>query len=154
MTVSALRWFKAALVLQVLLLGYWLAIEVVDFYPWNDIAARPAEFDLRGGVAVTGLALCGLMVLFALGVQPLAVLSVIGYGVYLAIQLWIWWKPYVIGADPAWQGVYDLLYERTLKLLPADAAHLAPDAQHLVLQGLTLLTLIAGVMAAARMRHL
>lgn len=154
MTVSALRWFKAALVLQVLLIGYWLAIEVVNFFPWNDIAARPVEYDLRGALAVTGLCLCGLMLLFAFGSQPLAVLSVAGYGVYLAIQLWLWWKPYAVGSDPAWQGVYAELYLRTLKVLPADPVHLAPDAQHLVLQLLTLLTLIATAMAAARMRHL
>ena len=30
MTVSALRWFKAALVLQILLLAYWLAVELVS----------------------------------------------------------------------------------------------------------------------------
>ena len=37
MTVSALRRFKAALVLQILLLAYWLTMEVVDLHPWNDI---------------------------------------------------------------------------------------------------------------------
>jgi hypothetical protein len=39
MALSALRWFKAALVLQALLVGYCLAIQVLDLFPWNDIAA-------------------------------------------------------------------------------------------------------------------
>lgn len=154
MTVSALRWFKAALVIQILLIAYWLGIESVNFFPWNDIASRPADYDFRGSVAIVGLTLCGLMLLFSFGAQPLAVLAVVGYGIYLAVQLWTWWKPYVIGADEAWQNQYAELYLRTLKVLPADPAHLAPDAQHLALQVLTLLALIASAMAAARMRHL
>ncbi len=154
MTVSALRWFKAALVLQILLLAYWLAMEVVDVFPWNDIASRPADYDLRSSAAVNALQLCAYAALFALGARPLAVLSLLGYVGYLACQIWIWWKPYALGADSAWQALYAASFSRTLKLLPADALHLAPDAQHLVLQALTLLALFATGMAVARMQHL
>lgn len=154
MTVSALRWFKAALVLQILLLAYWLTIEVVDLYPWNDLASRPASYDLGWSVAVNALQLLAYMALFALGIRPLAMLSVVGYGAYLAWQLWIWWKPYILGASGDWQALYLESFSRTLKVLPVYGTRLPPDAQHLALQVLTLLTLIATAMAVSRMRHL
>ena len=149
MTVSALRWFKAALVLQILLLAYWLTMEVVDIFPWNDLASRPAGYDLRWSIAINALPMLAYMALFALGIRPLAMLSVVGYAGYLAWQLWAWWKPYVLGAGSDWQALYAASFSRTLKVLPADGTHLPPDAQHLVLQVLTLLTLIATVMAVA-----
>jgi hypothetical protein len=94
------------------------------------------------------------MALFAFGLRPLAMLSVLGYTGYLAWQLWIWWKPYALGAGSDWQSIYSTVYLRTFKVLPADATHLAPDAQHLALQLLTLVTLIATAVALSRMRHL
>src|SRR4029079_10798005 len=154
MTVSALRWFKAALVLQMLLLAYWLAMELIDIFPWNDLATRPAGYDLRWSVSINALQMLAYMILFALGIQTLAMLSVLGYAGYLAWQLWIWWKPYVLGASSDWQTLYAASFSRTLKLLPAEGVHIAPDAQHMALQVLTLLTLIATVMAVARMQHL
>ncbi len=154
MTVSALRWFKAALVLQILLLAYWLATEVVHLFPWNDIASRPGDYDLGWSVAVNALQMLAYMALFVFGSRPLAMVSAAGYGIYLALQLWIWWEPYIIGASSDWQARYAESFSRTLKLLPADGTHLAPDAQHLVLQVLTLVTLIATARAVSRMQHL
>jgi hypothetical protein len=154
MTVSALRWFKAAILLQILLLAYWLAIEVVDVFPWNDLASRPVGYDFRWSVAVNALQLLAYMALFAPGVRPLAMVATAGYGVYLALQLWTWWKPFVLGAGGDWQALYASTYSRTLKILPELGSRLAPDAQHLTLQILTLVTLIATAMAVARMRHL
>lgn len=154
MTVSALRWFKAALFLQILLLAYWLTIEVVAIFPWNDLGSRPAGYDLRRSIAFNALQLSAYMALFAFGLRPLAMLSVAGYAGYLAWQLWAWWKPYILGAGSDWQALYAESFSRTLKVLPAFGARLPPDAQHLVLQALTLLTLIATIMAVARMRHL
>jgi hypothetical protein len=154
MTLSALRWFKAALVLQILLLAYWLTIEVVAIFPWNDLAARPAGFDLGRDIALNALQLLAYMALFAFGIQSLAVLSVLGYAAYLGWQLWIWWKPYFLGASSDWQALYATSYSHTLRALPDYGARLQPDAQHLALQALTLLTLIATIVAVARMRHL
>ena len=96
----------------------------------------------------------GYMLLFAFGIQTLAMLSVLGYAGYLAWQLWLWWKPYALGASSDWQALYAASFSHTLKLLPTDTVHLAPDAQHIVLHALILVTLIATVMAVARMQHL
>jgi hypothetical protein len=154
MAVSALRWFKAALVLQVLLLAYWLAMEVLDLFPWNDLQSRPETFDLRHAIAVNALQQLAYMGLFALGIRLIGLISAIGYGAYLALQLWTWWPPYLFGADEAWQARYAESFARTLKVLPSPGNHLAPDAQHLVLQLLTLAVLVATAGSVAKMRHL
>ena len=154
MATSALRWFQAALLLQIGLLAYWLAIEVVAMPPWNDLAARPADYGLTEKVALNALPRLALMALFVLGIRVLAVVAVAGYAVDLAIQLWHWWKPYLFGADANWYGTYETLYTNTTAVLPAEGLHLPPDAQHLVLQLLTLATLGATAMAVSRMRHL
>jgi hypothetical protein len=116
MALSALRWFKAALVLQALLVAYCLAMQVLDLFPWNDIAALSEVDDL--------------------------------------LQLWTWWYPWIVGATAEWQAEHQAYFSRTLKLIPVDAVHIAPDAQHLLLQLLTLVTVIATAMAVARMEHL
>lgn len=154
MAVSALRWFKAALAVQILLIAYWLAMEVIPLFPWNDIATRPATYDFRAAVAMNALPLLAFLLIFSFGVRVLAVLSVVGYAVYLAIHAWRWWKPYALGADPAWQVFYTENFLRTLKVVPAYGTRLPPDAHHIALQGLTLIVVVVTGMAVARMRHL
>ncbi len=154
MAVSALRWFKAAIALQILLLAYSLAMQVLDLFPWNDLASRPETYDLRRAVAINALSQLVFMGLFALGIRLLAGISVVGYAGYLALQLWKWWPPYLFGADAAWQERYVGSFARTLKLLPSYGSHLAPDAQHLALHLIMLVTLITTATAAGKMRHL
>jgi hypothetical protein len=152
MALSALRWFKAALVLQALLVAYCLATQVLDLFPWNDISAGTG--DLRETIALTVLPQMALIALFALGVRLLALLSLAGYVLYLGLQIWTWWHPWVVGATAEWQAEHQASFSRTLKLVPFDAVHIAPDAQHLVLQALILATVVATAMAVARMEHL
>lgn len=154
MTVSALRWFKAALFLQTLLVAYWLTVEVLDLFPWNDIASRSPGYDLRWAIAINALQLLAFTAIFSLGIRPLAVLSVLGYGGYLAWHLWTWWKPFALGASAEWKAIYAQGFSRTLKVLPQFGDRVAPDAHELTLEILTLLTLIATIMAVLRMRHL
>ena len=151
---SALRWFKSAIVLQVVLLAYWLAMEVIDLKPWNDLAARSAAYDLRASIILNALPQLGFVALFAFGVRTIAMLSALGYGVYLAAQLWFWWKPVVWAADADWPQRYAELYSGTIRVPFTEGLALAPDAQHLALQALTLATLFTTAMAVARMRYL
>jgi hypothetical protein len=154
MTVSALRWFKIALIFQIALIAYGLTISVVDLFPWNDVSALPAGRELGRIIAGNALPLLVYLAIFALGVRALGILSIVGLAGYLLWQFWTWWKPYFIGADAAYLAYYTEHFSRTLKLLPAHAANLPPDAQHLVLQLLALVTLLVTAMAVARMQHL
>lgn len=154
MAISALRWFKAALVLQVLLLAYVVAMETLDLFPWNDLAARPPDYELGKVVALSTLPLLACLGLFAVGLRVLALVSVVGYAAWLGWELWRWWPKYIFGADPAWENTYGTDFARTLKLLPTSGTHLPPDAQHLALQLLLIAVVATAAIAAARMRYL
>ena len=154
MATSALRWFKAALLVQIALIAYWLALEVVDAFPWNDLRVRSWDNSRRYEIAVNVLQLLGYLTLFATGVRLFALLSVVGYAAYLARQLWTWWLPYFQGASPEWQQEYTENYALTLKLVPAEMPYPAPDAQHIVLQALTAVVIIIAVVALTKMREL
>ena len=140
--------------MQLLLVAYWLMIEVVDLSPWNDIAAGPAADALRARIALTILPLIALTAIFAFGLQTLGMISIAGYAICLAVQLWAWWKPYAWGANAEQQAAHAASTARTLKILPAYGTHLPPDAQHIVLHVLIAVTLLVTAMAVARMRHL
>ena len=154
MTVAALRWFKAALVLQILLVGYWLTMAAVPVVPWNDLKAAPIDAAAIRNLALILLPLLAFSLCFATGIQLVAAIAVVGYGVYLVWNLWIWWKPFALGASPAWQAHYEAVYANTLKVLPAFGKHIPPDAQTLTLQILLAATLFVTTMAVARMKHL
>ena len=154
MATSALRWFKAALLVQIALIAYWLALEVVDAFPWNDLRVRSWDYSPRYEIAVNVFQLLGYTALFATGVRLFALLSVVGYAAYLALQLWTWWRPYFQGASPEWQQEYTQNYALTLKLVPAEMPYPAPDAQHIVLQALTAVVLIIALVALTKMREL
>ena len=154
MTVSALRWFKIALIFQIALVAYVLTISVVDLFPWNDVEALPAGREFGRIIAGNTLPLLFYLAIFTLGVRALGVLSIVGLAGYLLWQLWAWWKPYLLDADAAYRAYYAEHFSRTLKMLPVHAANLPPDAQHLVLQLLALATLFVTAMAVARMQHL
>jgi hypothetical protein len=151
---SALRWFKVALLVQIALVAYWLALEVVDAFPWNDLRVRAWDYSPRYEIAVNVFQLLGYTALFATGIRLLALLSVLGYAAYLGLQIWTWWLPYFQGASPEFQEQYTQNYALTLKLVPAAMPYPAPDAQHIVLQALTAIVLIVSAVTLAKMRDL
>jgi hypothetical protein len=151
---SASRWFRAALLLQILLLARWLSTEVVDLFPLNDLQARPWNYSPRYEIAVNALQLLGYMALFATGVRLLAALSLLGYVVYLGVEVWTWWVPYLTGASPEWLEWHEQNFSRTVTILPPLNGTPGPDLQHLMLQGITLITIIVSAVALAKMRKL
>jgi hypothetical protein len=148
-----MRWHRLATLLQVVLLAYWVATEVVDLYPLNDLASRPADYDLQASIAVNVLQQLAYMALFAVGLWWTAAAATVGYGVYLGLQLWTWWVPYLTGvaADGADRKLDQ--FSDTVSVLPVIDGRIGPDLQHLVLQTLTELTVLCSAMAARALRR-
>lgn len=60
--------------------------------------------------------------------------------VWLAIQLYNWWLPYLFGGE---RSFYEKGYADTTRFLPRiDDHQVIPDAQHVVLQLLSLLMVV------------
>ena len=73
--------------------------------------------------------------------------------VWLALQIRQWWIPYLFGPtalhrDFGWYFANG--YDRTIKILPEIDDRLIPDAQHLVLQALSLIVAMAATVAMLR----
>ena len=134
-----MRWEKLFLFLQSLLIGYFLLIELISVFPWNDL-------DRAGGVSIA-------RTLFIVAPLIVALLAVLGRNLvfmvvgaffqilWFAVQLGTIWFPYFLGANKDVKSRAAVLYERTYKFLPPVQDHPIPDAANVVLFSLTIIAI-------------
>lgn len=140
--------FKWAVILQLLLLLYFEAITLLNLYPWNDLSKytfkeKVIEATVNGAIIIFNAGL------FTTKVKWLMMISIVFWFLFLLMQLLTWWMPYVTGKHLKQfrRTLYDTHFKETIKLLPPIKDHIIPDAQHNVLQFLTLITFIVSVMS-------
>lgn len=140
--------FRWAVTLQVLLLIYFESITLVNLYPWNDLSNY--TFKEKVIEATTN----GIVITLALGlfftqIKGLMILSVMIWFVFLLMQLLVWWMPYVTGRHLKQfpMALYHTHFQATLKILPPIKNHIVPDAQHNVLQLISLVTFLVSTIA-------
>ncbi len=137
-----------SLTAQLALFLYFTITEWVDVSPWNNV---------RDGRAWTGLdaaLVVAMLVAMLCTVRRWRVgISLAGafYAIWLAVQVVMFWWPYLHGASPAWQRRYATEFATNFQWLPRRGAHLPPDASHIVMQlllaGTLRSTLFAGLSA-------
>jgi hypothetical protein len=136
---------SGAVAALIALLVYLEMIEWVDLFPWNDIRGG-------NGQAALDIALGVVLSLLIVGVWWRKIFAAVAAALFCAIWLWLqietWWVAYLLGASPGWKHVYARVFSSTVKILPADADHPAPDAAHLILHMLIVLALFASLFAA------
>jgi hypothetical protein len=141
-------WTHASLVLQGALFGYYQIIEWVNLFPWNDIRRGNGQASLDLIVAAV-LSILILVTWFRL--RWLMVVAVGLYGLWAWLQIDSWWLPYFQGASPAWKRTYERFFAETIRFLPSDGMHLAPDACHITLQALIVAAFLATSVAALQL---
>ncbi len=133
------------------MLGLYLQlVEWVDLGPWNNFVQGSngqEQVDLLLGVLT-------IVLIFALyrGGRIAALGAVAATGAWAALQIATWWVPYVQGATPAWQRTYARWFADNVQVLPGDATHLPPDANHLVLHVLIAVAFVLSLIAARAAR--
>jgi len=148
------RWVRLSLFFQVALLAYYETIEWINIFPWNDIRAGNGQAILDWIVTGILIVLIGITFFRLWGAMIAAALL---YGLWLWLQIDSWWIPYIQGASPGWTRVYGRFFSQTIKFLPSSGPHLAPDACHVVLQGLivgAMLATLFGIFEVRRSRVL
>lgn len=140
--------FIWAVVMQVILLIYFEVTTLVNLYPWNDVEKyskkeKVTEATSNGIIILIGIGL------FLTKTPWLMILSAIIWFIFLVMQLFVWWMPYLTGKHLKQfpKELYHSHYQHTIKILPKIKNHIIPDAQHLVLQVLSLSTLLTIAMA-------
>lgn len=132
----------------VVMLAYFVVINHVDLYPWNNLTSPQISSTLTGVLPFGVYA-----VAFALRVRWLMVVGAVHSYVWLMLQIRQWWIPYLLGPtalhrDLGWYVAHG--YDRTSKVLPGIDDRPIPDAQHLVLQALSLVVAVAATIAVLR----
>lgn len=132
----------------VLALGVYLqVVEWVDLRPWNDIRQGNGQEMLDLLMAAASGVLTGALWVSRVW-APL--LTTMALSMWAWLQAMTWWAPYLQGAPPGWQDIYGRWFEDTVHVLPRDATHLPPDANHLTLHLLIVAALALSVAAAWR----
>lgn len=151
MTPSHLR--RLAITSQLLMAGYFVVDNHVDLAPWNNLdAAGPQLASTLSGV----IPAVATAIAFAIGARWLMLAGTIWTWIFLALQIRQWWVPYLFGSTflhRSWEWYTDHGYDETLSFLPANADHPVPDAQHLVLEALTLTMAVLSTVALRRTRQ-
>ena len=152
--------YRTALGWQIALAAYMQAISWIPLGRWNyqPCCATGLEQLRRGTLswsdALTALAFLLPVLIFWFGARRdsawAMVLSLLIVGVWLGLQLWTWWPPYVFGASEQWARVYDRAFAASTRILPRWGNHLPPDAEHFVLQVLLAGSVVSGTVAELR----
>ncbi len=154
------RQYRTALIWQIALAAYMQLIAWVPLGRWNyqPCCATGIE-QLRRGTLSAGDALGTTAFLlpafmFWVGARRqwrwAMWLALGATTVWLALQLWTWWPPYLFGASERWSQVYARAFSQSTAALPRWGDHLPPDGMHLLLQVLLSITVATGAMALLR----
>lgn len=160
----------AALVAQILLLGYHQLTTWFDFHPFNgarNYSRREKLAEAGSNAVLMSLAPLG----FAFHVRGLMLFGVFYYFVLFAAELIIWWVPYLSVPAGRWRGVYNRLlalatsnfaagdtldhwvkihrrlHADTITLLAARENRPVPNLEHTILHAWTLITAVATLLA-------
>jgi hypothetical protein len=152
--------YRTAVAWQIALAGYMQLVTWVPLGRWNYQPCCPTGLEQwrRGTLSAVDAAGTTAFLL------PLALfwwgarqqrrwamwLSLSLVGVWLALQVWTWWPPYIVGASERWAAVYARAFAQSTRILPRWDNHLPPDALHLVLQVLLSGTLATGWRSSRR----
>ncbi len=137
---DTMRWLKASLIIQIILVAYFQVILWLPLGAWNDQPGKRLIQIAREGQVSTavgfGVAMLLPVLLFAAAFAKrwlwMMWAALGGYGLWAAMQIQSWWIPWIFGASPSALRNQKFL-ERTYKVFPASSTNPAPDAMHFVL---------------------
>jgi hypothetical protein len=154
------RPYRTALAWQIALAAYMQLVSWVPLGQWNYQPCCPTGVELlrRGTLSPSDAAAAAALVLpvalFWLGARRewrwAMSFAIFATTLWLGLQLWTWWPPYLFGASDHWSEVYARAFAHSTPILPRWGNHLPPDAMHLVLQVLLSGAVATGTMAVLR----
>jgi hypothetical protein len=160
---------------QVALLVYHQITTLVDFYPFNGSRSYTRKEKLLE-CGVNGVLMLLPPIGFGFHIPALMSFGIVYYFILFAIELIIWWMPYLIVPVGRWRGIYNRLlsvaisdfdkgdtlarwldvYNRlhsgTVTVLPRRADRPVPNLEHTILHAWTLIAALVTAIAYAHLR--
>jgi hypothetical protein len=124
-----------------LFLFYQIVIDFVDLFPFNDIHSRDnrlRKYEVLGNYPSL------LLISFCFYYHS-TVSMWIGFvvtSIILVMHLFAWWIPYFFGFPNSAKNDYLKYFSRTYKFLPRIKDHIVPDAEHVGVGILLVVTLL------------
>ena len=150
-------WLRVSFITQVALAVYFQVVQWVPLGKWNYqpgfeplmIRALNRNLEIRdaAGVALFALPVLVFWIARLKRTVWLLWLGLLGYAVWLALEIQTWWTAYLFGASDAWLKVYQRVFSQSTKILPSFGRHLAPDGMHLILQLLLAIIIVSTALA-------
>ena len=138
---------------QATLIAYFLVQNHVNLAPWNNLAAAGPQLRSTLVGVVPGV---GVLTALLIGGPRTRRIAAAWTWVWLSLQITQRWVPYLFDVHPLTQDggqwYVDGGYDKTVHLIPTEAGRVVPDAQHNVLQLLSLLAAIMTTRVAATTR--
>jgi hypothetical protein len=157
-------------VCQLILLGYHQLTTLVDFFPFNGARNyNRKEKAIEAGINAVLMALPPIG--FLLHIRGLMMFGAIYYFILFAVELIIWWVPYLMtpsgvwrriynvllaaatsdfgpgDALDRWQQIYHRLHSQTITVLPRRGDRIVPNFEHMILHVWTAITAIVTAIA-------
>lgn len=147
------RWPWVAVAAIALMLAYFVITNHVDLFPWNNLEAGGSQLpSTLSGVIPFGI----IALVFALRIRWLMLVGMVYSYVWFLLQMRQWWIPYLFGSTPlhrSFDWYTDHGYDETIRFLPVIDGRPVLDAQHVVLEVLSLLVVLATTVAYVRARR-
>lgn len=141
---------NTAVATHTVLFAYFLITNYADLYPWNNLTEAGSQLasTISGAVPF-------LLAVVGFGIwrnRWLALVAAVYSWVWLGLQIAQWWPGYLTGGESAWY--VDGGYGETIKWLPRIGDNtVIIDAQHTVLQSLSLIAAVVSTLAAVSIWH-
>lgn len=131
--------------LSAVLLGYHQVTTWVPLFPWNDVRAYTRK-ELLLEAGINGLLMGTALLCLINGNHGFSHWYPLIYFPFLLVGECVdWWIPYFSESFARSRKIwdYDAHFARTLKLIPHKPGKRTPDANHIVLHALTVITCVA-----------
>lgn len=148
---DATKWRWIAATATAVMLAYFVVTNHVPLYPWNNLDEAGSQWlSTLNALIPFGIYAAG----FALGRHWPMLIGVVHSYIWVLLQIRQWWIPYLFGETPlhssfGWYVEHG--YDDTVSILPAIGSRPVPDAQHLVLELLSLVVVVT--MTTAFVKH-
>ena len=133
--------FYVVVFFQLLLFFYHQITTNIDFFPFNDLEQHPISYRLFESIS-NGMLMIIPPIGFIWNVEWMIRYSLFFYPLLLVGMFFSWWRHYFFGPTDWWQGTYNKIYSRTIKVLPAIKNNPIPDLQHCILHTIAMITTI------------